>query len=324
MPTGTRTQTLQRLAILLGPHSSAALALLLRGAFDRANRLLPAPFYAIDFVSARGTREISLQGVTIPTRRLRGRCDYLLIPPYDGLDRAWQPLAEDVALIERQHRCGGIVASACLGALTVAAAGVLEGVEATTHWDWGTEARTRHPGVRWNLRRILCDEGRVITAGGYLAAVDLALHIVAATSSRATAHALGRLMLADSSRQYQSIYAQRLLEPTVPPGALGGMASWIERRLKVAPSAAQMARHCGMSLRSFHRKFREAFGVTPRKFVQLKRIESVRQLLADRARSTEDILEQVGVSDRTSFRRVFQRELGYSLVQYRRLLSPSR
>lgn len=313
-----------RVAILLGPHSSAALALLLRGAFERANRLLAAPLYAADFVSSRATGETSLQGVTIPVRRMRGHCDYLVVPPYDGLDPTWQPLAEDVALIEAQHRSGGIVASACLGALTVAAAGILDRHEATTHWDWATEARIRYPQVRWNLRRILCDQGQVITAGGYLAAIDLALHIVTATASRPTAHALGRLMLADSSRQYQSIYAQQLVEPAARPGALGGMALWIERRLKAAPSAAQMARHCGMSLRSFHRKFHATFGVTPRKFVQLKRVESVRRLLADRTRSTEDILEQVGVSDRTSFRRVFQRELGYSLSEYRRLLSAAR
>lgn len=315
-----RARPLLRLAILLGPHSSAALALLLRGAFERANRLLATPRYAIDFVSTHGGQEVCLQGVRISARRMRGACDYLLLPPYDGLDATWQPLAEDVTLIERQHRSGGIVASACLGALTVAAAGILDGSEATTHWDWATQARTRYPQVRWNLRRILCDAGQVITAGGYLAAVDLALHIVAATTSRPSAHALGRLMLADSSRQYQSIYAQQLIEPTLRPGALGGMAAWIERRLQTAPSAAQMARHCGMSLRSFHRKFRAAFGLTPRKFVQLKRIEAVRKLLADRTRSTEDILEQVGVSDRTSFRRVFQRELGYSLSEYRRLL----
>lgn len=306
-----------RIAVLLSDESSLPVGLLFRAVFERANRVVERPRYRVDLVSARPLRPKS-RDVRVSTGRMRGRYDYLVVTPYDGVDTRWKPDPRDVALVRRQHARGGIVASACLGAVTLAAAGVLDGREATTHWSWTAEVRARYPAVAWNTRRMLCDQQSVITAGGYLAAVDLALHIVAVTSSRETARDLGQMMLADSTRQYQSIYALSLAAVPVPSGALSDIDQWIELRLRSAPTAEDMARHCHMSLRSFHRRFRDAYGVTPRKFLQLKRIEVVRKQLAASARSIERILEDVGVSDPASFRRVFQRELGHSPAQYRR------
>lgn len=319
MPTRSPAATL-RLAVLLGPDSSSAMALLFRAVFERANRSYGQRRYKVELVSAGTSAQRATADVKIDTLRPRGRYDYLVVTPYEGIDGAWRPDPADVALVRRQHSHGSIVASACLGALTLAEAGVLDGVEATTHWSWTSSARSRYPAVVWNTRRIICDQGRVITAGGYLATVDLALHIVAATSSPELARTIARMMLADSARQNQSVYALRLTEPAAARGELRHMDAWIERSLRDAPAAADMAKQCNMSLRSFHRRFREAYGVTPRKFLQLKRIEAVRRLLAESRRSVEQILADVGVSDVTSFRRVFQRELGYSPAELRRRL----
>lgn len=195
---------------------------------------------------------------------------------------------------------------------------VLDGREATTHWSWDREVRARYPQVAWNTRRIVCDQRAVITAGGYLAAVDLGLHIVAATGSPETARSLGQMMLADSARQHQSLYALRLAAAPLGRGALPDIEEWLERRLRSAPTSTDLARHCNMRLRSFHRKFREAYGITPRKFPQLKRIAVVRRQLAAGARSIEQILQDVGVGDATSCRRIFHRELGLSRAEYRR------
>lgn len=309
-----------RLAVLLGPDSSSAMALLFRAVFERANRARGRARYEVELVSAAAARLPATADVKIRTHRPQGRYDYLVVTPYEGIDTAWRPESADVALVRRQHRQGGILASACLGALTLAEAGVLDGIEATTHWSWTSEARGRYPRVSWNTRRIICDQGRVITAGGYLATVDLALHIVAATGSPELARMIARMMLADSARQNQSVYALRLAEPATTRSALREMDDWIERRLRHGPTAADMAKHCNMSLRSFHRKFRDAYGVTPRKYLQLKRVEAVRRLLGESRRGMEQILADVGVSDVTSFRRVFQRELGCSPAEFRRRL----
>lgn len=306
-----------RLAVLLGPASSLPMALLFRAVFERANRIEHARRYVVELVSSSG-RSLSMRDVSVTTHRARGRYDYLVITPYDGIEETWRPAAADVALARRLHARGAIAASACLGALTLAEAGILDGREATTHWSWSGKIQSRYPQVIWSTRRIICDQGAVITAGGYLAAVDLALHIVAATRSWQAAHQLGQMMLADSARQYQSIYALRLAVPPSERDALGDIGAWIATRLKAAPTATDMAHHCNMSLRTFHRKFRAAYGFTPRKFLQLKRLEVARARLGESDWGLERILEEVGVSDSTSFRRIFQREFGHTPAQYRR------
>lgn len=310
-----------RIALLLNPSSSLAMALLFRAVFERANRKLASLRYRVDLVSSRVHSRLSAPDVSVTTSRARGRYDYLVVTPYEGIEPGWRPDPADVAVIRRQHAQGAVIASSCLGALTLAEAGVLDKHEATTHWSWASYVRNQYPRVTWNARKIVCDEGGVLTAGGYLATVDLALHIIAATSSRATAHELGRMMLADSERQHQSIYALRLTEPAAQSGQLRDIDAWLDGRLRAAPTAGEMARHCNMSLRTFHRRFRAAYGLTPRKYLQLKRVEAVRQLLGESGRSIDQILAEVGVSDVTSFRRIFRRELGHSPAELRRTLA---
>jgi transcriptional regulator GlxA family with amidase domain len=296
------------------------MALLFREIFERANRKLGARRYRVTLVSSRARRALSAPSVSVMTRAARGRCDYLVVTPYEGIEPGWRPDPSDVALIERQHSRGAIVASSCLGALTLAEAGLLDSREATTHWSWAGHVRNRYPRVAWNTRKIVCDQGTVVTAGGYLATVDLALYIIAATSTRSIAHDLGRMMLADSARQHQSIFALRLTDPAAPGGRVSGLDAWLDGHLQTAPTAAAMAAQCNMSLRSFHRKFREVYGLTPRKYLQLKRVEAVRRLLGESRRGIGQILADVGVSDVTSFRRIFQRELGLSPAEFRRRL----
>lgn len=319
MPKRTRI----RIAVLLGPHSSVALAFLLQTVFARANRILGQSRYDMHFVRAAGAQALAMQGAVVQTRAPRGRYDYVIVVPLDDVPSNYAPAAAEIALVQKQHGKGAVIASACLGAMTLASAGLLDGREATTHWAWKAVVADRYPDVDWALGHMICDLGDAITAGGYLATVDLALHIVATTSSRATAHSIGQALLADSIRQKQSVYAQSLIDPRAQHGQLGDLVRWIDRHLDQPLVACDMAKRCRMSRRTFHRRFLDAFRVTPRKFVQVKRIEKAQDLLRNTSRSIEQILQSVGVSDTTSFRRVFQRELGCSPSEYRRRLRPA-
>ena len=313
-----------RIAALLNAQSSVALAFLLRTVFARANRLLGVDRYDVQFVNAGGAQPLPIGDALVRTRLPRARYDYFIVTPLDDVAVDYVPAADEVALVRRQHDAGAIVASACLGAMTLAATGVLDGRAATTHWAWQQVVCERFPRVDWTLGRMLCDLGDAITAGGYLATVDLALHIVATTASRDVAHRIGQALLADSARQRQSVYAQPLIDARVEHGQLKDLSRWIERHLDRPLAAADMARRCRMSLRSFHRKFLDAYRVTPRKYLQIKRIEKSQALLRNTSRSIEQVLQAVGVSDVTSFRRVFQRELGCTPSEYRRRLRHAR
>src|SRR5579883_773648 len=221
----------RHIAVLLNPFSSLAMALLFRATFERANRKLGRETYRVTLITSRVVDRLSAPDVTVTARPARRRYDYLVVTPYEGVEPGWRPDPADVALIRRQHARGAIIASSCLGALTLAEAGILDAREATTHWSWSSHVREQYPRVAWNTRKIVCDQGDVVTAGGYLATVDLALHIIALTHSRALAHELGRMMLADSARQHQSVYALRLTEPA-SDGPLRDIDDWLERRLR--------------------------------------------------------------------------------------------
>jgi transcriptional regulator GlxA family with amidase domain len=309
-----------RIAALVNEQSAAGLLLLWRDIFALANRLLEADRYAVEFVSAIGASQVELRDVVITTKRASGRYDFAIVAPLDRAGSEPVPLASDVEFIRKQHGRGTIIASACLGALTLASAGILEGREATTHWNWASFARARYPDVRWATSQMVSDHGDVITAGGYLAIIDLALYIVAKTASKELSHRLGQRLLADSVRQRQSVYAQTLIEPQVEHPALSALPQWIERHLGEPLLAPDLAKQCRMSLRTFHRQFESEFKTTPRKYIQLKRIEKAQELLRTSRKSLAQILETIGVSDVASFRRIFQREIGYSPAAFRRQL----
>ena len=309
-----------RIGVLVSSKSSLALASLVQEIFARANAQLGRAAFEVLLVSSRPRTRMQLVGATVAVQPLPSTLDYVLVSPLHGVDAAYEPDARDVQLIRDQHSRGVIAASACLGALTLAAAGVLDDREATTHWNWIAQARKRFPQVRWDAAQMLCDHGDVITAGGYLAAIDLVLSIVSKRAGKDAAHALGQMLLADSVRQKQSVYARKLIDVEVEHPTLSALSDWIARHLHTPLLAEDLAKRSGMSLRSFHRKFFEVYGTTPRKYVQLKRIERAQELLRGTRKSVEQIMTAVGVSDVASFRRVFQRELGYSPAAFRKRL----
>jgi transcriptional regulator GlxA family with amidase domain len=202
----------------------------------------------------------------------------------------------------------------------VAQTGLLAGRDATTHWSWIQRAAQRFPDVKWDPSRMICDSGDIVTAGGFLAAVDLTLALVERTCTRAVSHEVGRLILADSVRQRQSVYATNLVFRRVEDPRMRRLEKWLRPHLSASVTASDMAAACNLSVRSFYREFVSVYGVTPKKFVQLKRIEKVRLLLRDPEVSVEEAIASVGVTDLPSFREVFRRELGISPAEYRRRL----
>jgi transcriptional regulator GlxA family with amidase domain len=308
------------IALLVTSRASPALSLLAGELLGRANHILGHPRFRFELVSSGGPCTFRMMpGVTVRALRPRPRYDYLIVPPRDHFSSGCDYDSRDLAVIFAQSLSGAVVASACLGALTVAATGLLDRREATTHWAWGRFAHERFPAVRWNVRRMISDQRDVITAGGCLALVDLVLHVVARETSTETADRLGQTVLADRARSSQSIYTQRLAaDPGAQDEHLSGLSSWIDGCLDRTIVAEEMARCCNMSLRSFHRRFAAVYRMTPQKFLQLKRLERARALLHEGSLSVAQVMQAVGVSNAGAFRRLFSREFGHSPGEFRR------
>jgi transcriptional regulator GlxA family with amidase domain len=258
--------------------------------------------------------------VTIRLSRARPNPAHLVVPPIAPGKDPFRARPGEERLIRRAHAAGAVVHSACLGSIVLARCGILDGQEATTHWAWAQAAAERFPAVRWDARRMLVDAGGVVTAGGFLAAVDLALALVERVASRALSRELGRRLLADSVRQHQSGYATTLVSPRVEDGRLRRLEAWLDANLSSPVTVDEMAKVCHLGVRTFHRVFAAAYGCTPKKLLQTKRIEKVRRLLRDPNLSVEQAIARVGVHDVPSFRKVFRRELGLSPAEYRKRL----
>lgn len=313
----------RKVAVLLHEDASISIALLMRDVLRRTNQLVGRKCFTSALVGRPGLATVRDGPVSVGLRRLSGLAgpiDHLIVPPLAPGRDPFAARPGEWRLLTRVHERGTTIHAACLGSLVVAGAGLLDGRDATTHWAWAARARDRFPAVRWDTSRMLCDSGRVVTSGGFLAAVDLALSLVERVSSRSVSREVGRLLLADSIRQHQSVYATTLVSTRVDDPRLRKLEGWIEGHLSSTVTVQEMAGVCALGPRTFHRAFVKAFGLTPRKLVQLKRVEKVRQLLRDAGVSVEKAIAAVGVSDVPSFRKVFQRELGLSPAEYRRRL----
>jgi transcriptional regulator GlxA family with amidase domain len=311
-------RTTTTVAVLTHEDVSISLTLLLRDLLRRANGLLGREQFVVSLTGRRGLRRLTQGEVTLRLAPLDATPDYLVVPPFAPGTDPFAARAGEARLIETCHDAGAVVGSACLGALMIAQTGRLDGHTATTHWAWVQRARERFPAVRWDASRMLARSGGFVTAGGFLAAVDLALALVERETARPTSRELGRLVLADSARQHQSIYATSLVDTPTEDPRMQRLERWLQAHLAEAITVDDMAAVCRLEPRTFRRAFGRAYGFSPKKLLQLKRIEKVRTLLRRSDLSLEDVVGQVGVSDVPSFRKVFQRELGVSPAEYRR------
>lgn len=243
---------------------------------------------------------------------------YLIIPPMDSARLLQDFDIPELDLLRQSADAGATIASACLGAFLPAAAGLLDSREATTHWNYVDFATRTYPAVRWNTREMLVDHGDVITAGGLLSIVDLCLHIVRKTQGGALAQRLGQTLLADTIRQKQSVYATKLVAAPRDATIFEALEREMDRRGGGGLTVPDMATFCNMSLRSFQRRFQDNYGVTPIKFLQLRRIEAAKTMLAQKQLSLDTVAERAGFSDMAFFRAVFSRETGMTPGQYRR------
>ncbi|MHB0951453.1 MAG: GlxA family transcriptional regulator [Allorhizobium sp.] len=308
-----------KIALLFHHQASAGFGLLAASIFRLANRVDSEETFQPILVGSRPTFPFEDGELRLAELDAARDCRYVLIVPLDGMTEDWQAADADVSFLRSVR--GMAIASSCLGAFLPAAAGLLDGREATTHWAWQDFARQRFPEVHWNTREMLIDHGDIITSGGLLSLVDLCLHIMRQTKGAEFARRVGRHLLADSLRQKQSFYATKLLAGPRGDGAFSALQAEIQRREGDPPSVAEMASICGMSLRTFHRRFQESYGVTPVKYLQLRRVETAKDLLSSSTLSLEKVAERSGFADMAFFRKIFTRETGLTPGQFRQRLS---
>jgi transcriptional regulator GlxA family with amidase domain len=248
----------------------------------------------------------SADTVVIPgTRYPPARIDGVLAPP----------AARALARI----RPGTRMVSICTGAFVLAAAGLLEGRPATTHWQYADDLRRLHPGVLLDENVLFVDDGDVLTSAGLAAGIDLCLHIIRCDHGAQVANAVAKYCVVPPWREGgQAQFIDRQV-PVVDHASTAATREWALRHLDQELTVHRLAAHARMSARTFNRRFREETGQSPGAWVRHRRIDRARELLESRDLSVDEVARLSGLGSGGNLRHHLRRGVGMSPTSYRKV-----
>lgn len=224
------------------------------------------------------------------------------------------PLAEALTTI----RPGTRIASICTGAFVLAAAGLLDGRRATTHWASADEFRARFPRVLLEPDVLYTEDGGVLTSAGVASGIDLCLHMVRTDFGSGVANSVARRTVVPPQRDGgQAQFIERPV-PARDIHTTGAARTWALNHLARPLTLRELAARESMSVRTFTRRFREETGLSPQQWLVRQRIDRARQLLEDSDQPVDRIAQESGFGSASSLRAHFQSALGVSPIAYRR------
>jgi len=211
---------------------------------------------------------------------------------------------------------GARITSICSGAFVLAAAGLLDGSRATTHWRGARELAQRYPAITVEPDVLFVDEGRIVTSAGASAGLDMCLHLVRRDYGQAAAARAARLAVAPLNRDGGQ--AQFILhEAPRAKDRLAPLLEWMNKNLDQSIDVNALAERVRMSPRTFARRFREQTGTTPLQWLLTVRVRRAQELLETTRRSIDDIALRCGFDSPVTFRTRFRGLVGISPRAYR-------
>ncbi|MCL8010924.1 helix-turn-helix domain-containing protein [Streptomyces sp. AS02] len=247
--------------------------------------------------------------------RLR-HADTVIVPGWADVDV--DPPAGLVDAVRAAHEAGARVASLCTGAFVLAAAGLLDGKRATTHWAHTEVLAERYPKVTVDPDVLYVDNGSVLTSAGKAAAMDLCLHLVRLDHGSAVANTVARRLVVPPHRAGGQAQFVAAPVPARDDHPLSALLPWIVERLDRPLTVEDLARRAGMSSRHLGRHFRAATGTTPLQWLLTQRIRRAQELLESTDDGIDAIATATGMGTATTLRRHFNRTLGVPPDTYRR------
>jgi len=247
--------------------------------------------------------------------------DTVVIPPSHMLQEIVDShgLLEDAVLRAlKEVRPGTRFLAICTGSFVLAAAGLLDGRPAATHWGEAAQLQELFPAVRVDPVVLFIDDGDILTSAGVAAGIDLCLHVIRRDHGSAVASSVARACVVPPRRDGgQAQYVRR----PIPPGVDGGTAAtraWAAEQLGRPLSLVELAEHARMSVRTFTRRFRAETGVSPGTWLAMQRLDYARQLLEDTDLTVDQIAARTGLGTGTNLRQQLRESTGVSPTAYRR------
>ncbi|WP_327583001.1 helix-turn-helix domain-containing protein [Nonomuraea sp. NBC_00507] len=243
--------------------------------------------------------------------------DTVIIPPFGTTDFSRQTpvdVAQALAFVSPGTR----IVSICTGAFVLAAAGLLDGRRATTHWAATEVFRQWYPQVELDPNVLFVDEGDVLTSAGAASGIDVCLHLVRKDHGSEIANHVARMCVVPPWRDGgQAQYIERPVPDTVANDT-SAARQWALQNLHKPLTLSDLAEQSNMSLRTFARRFNEEVGMSPGRWLIQQRVDRARHLLESTDLAVDEIAGQVGFAGGTSLREHLHAAIGVSPLAYRR------
>jgi AraC family transcriptional activator FtrA len=247
--------------------------------------------------------------------------DTIIVPACANVHDA--PPSELVVAVRAAYERGARVAAICSGAFVLAAAGLLDGRRATTHWMHAAELARRYPEVRVDASVLYVEEGGVFTSAGTAAGLDLCLELVRRDHGGAVANALARRMVIPPHRDGgQAQYVEAPIGDDGDAG-LAELLEWVLRRLDQPLTLAGLAEAAHVSPRTLARRFSAGVGMSPLQWILKQRVRRAQELLESTDRSVDQVAERAGFGTAANLRKHFIRVAGVSPASYRQTFNES-
>jgi AraC family transcriptional regulator, transcriptional activator FtrA len=243
--------------------------------------------------------------------------DLIIVPGWRGIDA---PVPQDLVLaLQAAHRRGARLASLCSGVFVLAAAGLLDGQRATTHWRYTDALAERHPAIRIEPDVLYVDNGSILTAAGSAAGIDLCLHIVRRDFGADAANRVARRLVVPPHRDGgQAQYIERPVPVSYESQRLGALIGWMRDNIAEDQPLPALAARAGMSLRTFQRRFEEMTGLAPGAWIIRERVSRAREILERSPDlSVENVADLCGFRAPETLRHHFRSLVGVTPAAYR-------
>jgi transcriptional regulator GlxA family with amidase domain len=282
------------------------------GAFELASRGAAPPLYRLRVLARRAGPIASSSGVALTAEALPDPfgLDTLIVAGGLGAREA-DPDAETLDWLRATAPRTRRVTSVCTGAFLLAAAGLLDGRRATTHWQRAALVQRRFPQVRVEPDRIFVRDGNIWTSAGITAGIDLALALIADDLGEPAAKRTAQQLVVYHRRPGGQSQFSALLELGRPDGRFGALLGWARERLHEKLPVERLAEAAAMSPRNFARAFAVETGMTPAKAVEHLRLEAARAAVEAGSEPIDRVAARSGFGDPERMRRAFIRAFGH-------------
>ena len=276
------------------------------------------PWYAFMVVAAGERRVRTQTGFVLEASHgldSLAQADTIVVPGWSSPDV--DPSPQLVAALRTADTRGARIVSICTGAFVLAAAGLLDGRRATTHWLWTDELRDRYPRIEVDPDVLYVADGNVMTSAGTAAGIDLCLHLVSLDHGADVAATVSRRMLMPLYRPGgQAQYVDAPITHATSDG-MTELLAWGMQHLPAGVSVDDLARRAAVSPRTLTRRFRAATGIAPGEWLQRERLRLAQRLLETSDLPVERVAREAGYETSSALRAQFTQRLHTSPRAYR-------